>query len=47
MKKNVTKRVAKLALGITKTNLNSLCCFGLFQPKLPGIAEKFKFDKWQ
>lgn len=42
MKNNISKRVAKLALGISKTNVNSLCWFGLYQPKLPKGTEKLK-----
>ncbi len=39
---NISKRVAKLALEISKINVNSFCCFGLYQPKLPNGTKMLK-----
>ncbi len=40
MKKDVSQKVAGLALRITKMNVNSFCMSIFYQPKLPRNCEK-------
>lgn len=41
-KKSISKKVADLALGITKANVNSFCVYFGGQEELPKGAEKLK-----
>jgi cyclic lactone autoinducer peptide len=46
MKKNNSKAmnsiIAKIALVVTKANINSTCPYTLYQPKLPKSAKKLR-----
>lgn len=42
MKKSVSKKIADLALLVTKANVNSNCWYIAYQPKLPKSCEKLK-----
>ena len=36
------KKAAKLALAVTKFNVNSCCAIYMYQPELPASAKKLK-----
>jgi cyclic lactone autoinducer peptide len=46
MKTNKTKLInsviAKIALAVTKANVNTTCPYSLYQPKLPETAKKLR-----
>lgn len=45
MKLKLAKKMADLAIGITKTNVNSTCVYILHQSKLPLNSDKLKNNK--
>lgn len=42
IKKTIEKKVAHLAIRVTKTDVNSTCPMIAYQPKLPESARKLK-----
>jgi cyclic lactone autoinducer peptide len=44
MKKGISKVVAKVAIGLTKTNVNSICIANIYQPKLPKSSDKLRVN---
>jgi cyclic lactone autoinducer peptide len=40
--KKLSKTIAKIALTITKANVNSTCPYHVYQPKIPEAAKKLR-----
>jgi cyclic lactone autoinducer peptide len=40
--KEIKKVIAKVALTVTKANVNSTCPYYLYQPKIPESAKKLR-----
>jgi cyclic lactone autoinducer peptide len=40
--KSLKKAIAKIALTVTKANVNSTCPYHIYQPKIPESAKKLR-----